>query len=318
VGGVLLDVALGDPRRGHPVAAFGVAASRLERALYRDDRLRGLAYTMVLVGAPALLAGWLEVRALRSRPLLVAAVTWAALGGRSLGREARAVGDAVAAGDLATARCRVPALVGRDPTGLDGAELCRAAVESVAENTADAVIASLWWGAVGGTAGVVAHRCANTLDAMVGHRSPRHRRFGTASARLDDGLAWVPARLTAALAVLLAPVVGGSVARAAAVARRDGHRSPSPNSGWSEAAFAGALGVRLGGVNRYGTGPGARLEARGPLGEGPAPTPVDVARAVRLSQAVTAAAALLAVVPALLRGRRGGGRSGVHDRVVPA
>jgi len=303
VGGLLLDLAVGDPRRGHPVAAFGAAATRLERVLYRDDRLRGLAFTSLLVGAPALLAGWLDVRAGRSRPLLVAAVTWAAVGGRSLGREARAVGDAVAVGDLAVARRRVPALVGRDPTDLDGPELCRAAVESVAENTADAVVASLWWGAAGGAAGVVAHRCANTLDAMVGHRSVRYRRFGEASARLDDVLAWVPARLTAALSVLLAPVVGGSVRRAAAVARRDGQHSPSPNAGWSEAAFAGALGVRLGGVNRYGTGTGARLEERGPLGEGPPPTPADVARAVRLSQAVTATTALLATVPALARGR---------------
>lgn len=301
-GGLLLDLVLGDPRRGHPVAVFGAAATRLERLLYRDDRLHGLAFASLLVGAPALLAGWLDRRA--PRPLLVAVVTWAAVGGRSLGREARGVGDAVAAGDLAEARRRVPALVGRDPSGLDGAELCRAAVESVAENTADAVVASLWWGAVGGACGVVAHRCANTLDAMVGHRSDRYRRFGTASARLDDVLAWVPARLTAVLAVLLAPVVGGSVTRAAAVARRDGRRSPSPNSGWSEAAFAGALGVRLGGVNRYGSGPGARVEVRGPLGDGPPPTPADVARAVRLSQAVTAATALLATVPALAARRR--------------
>lgn len=305
--GVVLDALLGDPRRGHPVAAFGAAATWVERRVYGDDRWRGLGFSALLVGAPALLAGWLDVRARRSRPLLLAVVTWAALGGRSLGREARAVGDAVAAGDLATARRRAPALVGRDPTGLDGAELCRAAVESVAENTADAVVASLWWGAVGGAGGVVAHRCANTLDAMVGHRSARYRNFGEASARLDDVLAWAPARLTAALAVLLAPLVGGSAGRAAAIMRRDGHRSPSPNAGRPEAAFAGALGVRLGGVNRYGTGPAARTELRGPLGDGPAPTPADVARAVRLSHFITLACALLAALPAVRGPRRGQG-----------
>ncbi len=298
LGGMLLDAAVGDPRRGHPVALFGGLAQRAERALYADDRLRGVCYTALLVGGPAFAAGVAERRLGRVRPLLLAAVTWAAVGGRSLGREARAVGDAVAAGDLAEARRRVPALVGRDPRALDGPELCRAAVESVAENTADAVVASLWWGAVGGAAGVVAHRCANTLDAMVGHRSARYRRFGWAAARLDDVLAYVPARLTAALAALLAPLVGGSCATAARIARRDRRHSPSPNAGAPEAAFAGALGVRLGGENRYGSGPDARVEVRGPLGDGPAPGPADVARAVRLSQAVTVAATLAAAAAA--------------------
>jgi adenosylcobinamide-phosphate synthase len=215
----------------------------------------------------------------------------------------------VRAGDLDTARRRLPALAGRDPDGLDGAEIGRAVFESVAENTADAVVAPLLWGALAGPAGVVAYRCANTLDAMVGHRSARHARFGWASARLDDALTWVPARVTALLAACCAPLAGGSARRAVAVWRRDGRKHPSPNAGRVEAAFAGALGVRVGGVNRYG----ARVEARGPLGDGPSPDVAAVRAAVRLSALVAAAAAVLAAVLATaVRGgavaTRAGGR----------
>jgi len=142
--------------------------------------------------------------------------------------------------------------VGRDPSGLDGPQLCRAAVESVAENTADAVVGPLLWGALAGSPGVVAYRAANTLDAMVGHKSPRYLRFGWAAARLDDLLGWPAARLGAVLACLRAPAVGGDMGRAWRTLRVDGAAHPSPNAGRMEAAFAGALGVRLGGRNDYG------------------------------------------------------------------
>ena len=148
---------------------------------------------------------------------------------------------------ISTARARLPFLCGRDPGHLDGDGLARAVVESVAENTSDAVVAALVWAAVAGPAGVVAHRCANTLDAMVGHRSPRHERFGWAAARLDDVVGWAPARLTALLAIALAPAVGGSPAEAWQLWRAERNRHPSPNAGQAEAAFAGALGTRLGG-----------------------------------------------------------------------
>lgn len=229
------------------------------------------------------------------RLLVTAAVTWAALGGRSLEREAAALARLVDAGDLDGARARLPALVGRDPSGLPAGELCRAAVESVAENTADAVVAPLLWGAIAGPAGVVAHRAANTLDAMVGHRSPRYERFGWATARLDDVLGWPAARLGALLAAALAPVVGGDAPTAWRTLRRDGAAHPSPNAGRLEAAFAGALGVRLGGTNRYRS----HVEHRPFLGGGPAPTPADVHRAARLSRAVGAASTALAVVVAV-------------------
>lgn len=289
LGGWLVDAAAGDPRRGHPVAGFGRVATVVQTRMYRDDTAAGALYAGLLVGVPAVAAGMVGRRLGRGRPVLLGVLTWAALGGRSLAREARRVTLPLAAGDLDEARRRLPALVGRDPSRLDADGVRRAVVESVAENTADAVVAPLLWGAVAGPAGVVAHRCANTLDAMVGHRTTRHRRFGTAAARLDDVLGWTPARLTAALSALLAPVVGGAPRAAVAVIRADGHRSPSPNSGRPEAAFAGALGVTLGGPVNYAE----RVELRGPYGIGPNPSPDDVERAVRLSRAVGLAAALL-------------------------
>ncbi len=247
-----------------------------------------------MVGGVAGVAA-LADRRLRRRPaaraLLVAMTTWTALGGRSLALAGRELAGAVRAGDLERARRLAPTLVGRDPSGLDAAELCRAAVESVAENTADAVVGPLLWGALAGPAGVAAYRAANTLDAMVGHKSPRYLRFGWAAARLDDLLTWPAARLGAALACLLAPAVGGDGRRAWRTLRRDGGAHPSPNAGRMEAAFAGALGVRLGGRNRYGD----RVEERPALGDGPPPGPQDVEQAVHLSLLVGAAATVLVV-----------------------
>jgi adenosylcobinamide-phosphate synthase len=306
--GAAADRVVGDPRRGHPVAGFGRLAAALERRVWRPSRLAGAGYTVALVGAAATVTGLADAR-LRARPaaraVLVGAVTWTALGGRSLGRVALELAAAVAHGDLERARRLAPALAGRDPRHLDGPELCRAAVESVAENTADAVVGPLLWGALAGPAGVAAYRAANTLDAMVGHRSRRYRRFGWAAARLDDLLGWPAARLAAGLACLLAPLAGGDTARAWSALRRDGAEHPSPNAGRLEAAFAGALGVRLGGTNRYGE----RVERRPRLGDGPPPGPGDVVRAVRLSRAVGAAATLLAAALALRSGALKGGRA---------
>jgi len=286
------DLLVGDPRRWHPVAGFGRAALALERASYAPSRARGAAYAGVLVVVAAL-AAELAARVVPRRVAL-AACTWAALGGRSLAREAGAVADDVRSGDLPAARAALPALVGRDPEGLDEAGICRAAVESVAENTADAVVGVLLLGAVAGPAGVAAYRAANTLDAMVGHRSERYADFGWAAARLDDALTWPVARAGGALAALCAPVAGGSARAALRALRRDGAAHPSPNAGRMEAAFAGALGLRLGGPLAYA----GRLEERPELGDGRAPVPDDVGRAIRLSLAVGAAAALTSAVVA--------------------
>jgi adenosylcobinamide-phosphate synthase len=286
------DLLLGDPRRWHPVAGFGRAALAFERVSYAPSRARGAAYAGVLVVLAAL-AAELAARVVPRRVAL-AACTWAALGGRSLAREAGAVADDVRRGDLPAARAALPALVGRDPEGLDEAGICRAAVESVAENTADAVVGVLLWGAVAGPAGVAAYRAANTLDAMVGHRSERYADFGWAAARLDDALTWPVARAGGALAALCAPVAGGSARAALRALRRDGAAHPSPNAGHMEAAFAGALGLRLGGPLAYA----GRLEERPELGDGRAPVPDDVGRAIRLSLAVGAAAAVTSAVVA--------------------
>jgi adenosylcobinamide-phosphate synthase len=253
----------------------------------------------VLVGGAAAL-GVAAERATARHPLIrtvtTASVTWGVLGGRSLRREGRRMGGALAAGDVAAARRRLPSLCGRDPSVLDEAELARATVESVAENTSDAVVAPLFWGAVAGVPGLLAYRAANTLDAMVGHRTPRLERFGWAAARLDDALNLAPARLTGGLAAACAPA--GAPARAWRTLRDDGAAHPSPNAGRCEAAFAGALGVRLGGRNVYG----GRVEERPVLGRaGRECAAGDVTAALRLSRRVETAALTIAIATALAR-----------------
>ena len=287
IGAYAADLAFGDPRRAHPVAGFGRLAARVERAVYAPSRARGVGYAAGLVGLAALAGELLARRLGRAAALL--AVTWAALGGRSLAREAGDIAAALDGGDLDGARAALPALVGRDTARLDENGVCRAVVESVAENTGDAIVGVLFWGAVAGPAGVAGYRAANTLDAMVGHRSERYERFGWAAARLDDALSWPGARAGAALAAACAPAVGGSRSAAWRAARRDGAAHPSPNAGRLEAAFAGALGVQLGGPVSYG----GRPERRPRLGDGAAPDTATVRQAVRLSLAVGAATTVL-------------------------
>ena len=303
-----LDALLGDPRRGHPVAAFGRAAAALESRDYADTRLRGALHAAACVLAAAAPAVLMHRRTAGRPPFEVAATAltaWAVTGGRSLSFYAERAVVSLSRNDLQAARQILPSLCGRDPAGLDATEIARAVIESVAENTSDAVVAPLLWGAIAGPPGLAAYRAINTLDAMVGHRSPRYLRFGWASARLDDAANWIPARVTAALAVACAPLVSGGDPRAALRAvRRDGGRHPSPNAGQCEAAFAGALGVRLGGRNSYG----GVAENRPELGDGRAPEPGDIRRAVMLARAVTVSATALAVLVALLRGSLTGAR----------
>ena len=303
--GAALDAVLADPRRGHPVAAFGAAASRAEAALWADRRGRGITMVAVCLApvAAAGLAGQVASARRASASVVVTGLaTWGVLGGTSLAREAQAIGGLLDHGDLPAARRRLPALCGRDPDRLDAAGLARAAVESVAENTSDAVVAPLLWGAVFGLPGLLGYRAVNTLDAMIGHHSPRYERFGWAAARLDDAANLIPARVTGLLAAGLAPAVGGSPRHALRMLRRDGGQHPSPNAGRCEAAFAGSLGVQLGGQNVYH----GRTEQRGLLGDGGPPDAADLARAVRLSRLVGAVAAALAAVIAhiLCRGRK--------------
>jgi adenosylcobinamide-phosphate synthase len=301
-GGLALDALLGDPRRGHPVAAFGSLAARAEDRVYRDSRPVGAGYALALTGGAAALGLALSRNRRPSRRAAVTAVaTWAVVGGTTLRREAITMHTLLDAGDLDAARDRLSHLCGRDPSGLDVPELARATVESVAENTSDAVVGPLFWGAIAGVPGLLAYRAANTLDAMVGHRSQRYGRFGWAAARLDDLANLGPSRLTAGLTVLLAPVVGGRRDAAWRAWRRDGRKHPSPNAGPVEAAFAGALGRTLGGALSYG----GRVESRPLLGDGPAPSVDDIPRAARLSAAVALAAGGVAVaVPPFVRRAR--------------
>lgn len=303
--GVVADALFGDPEGvGHPVAVFGRFAGWVERRVYGGSRRRGVVHVVVCVGV----AGGVGVVAERvsrgssvGRTAVTALATWAVLGGTSLGREGMFMARALESGDVEAARGRLSHLCGRDPSGLGEGELVRATVESVAENTSDAVVAPLFWGAVAGVPGLLVYRAINTLDAMVGHRSERYELFGWGAARVDDLANWVPARVTAGLACVLAPVVGGSSSKALAVWFRDGHRHPSPNAGRCEAAFAGALGVRLGGRNEYG----GRVEYRPELGDGRRPGVSDIRRTVRLARVVGVAAGVLAAGAAWgLRGRR--------------
>lgn len=307
--GAMADAAFGDPRRGHPVAGFGRCAAALERRWYADRRGAGLAHTAVLVGGAVGLGIGLE-QVLGRRPLagvvVTAAATWTVLGGTSLARHGTALGRELADGDLDAARSRLPSLCGRDPAALDATGIARAGTESLAENTSDAVVAPLLWGAVAGVPGLLGYRAVNTLDAMVGHRSPRYRRFGWAAARLDDAANLAPARVAALLFATLAPAVGGSPGAALAAWRRDAGAHPSPNAGPVEAAAAGALGVTLGGRTVYGYG----VQERPRLGAGPPPDPGDLLRAARLSRLVGWAAVGLAVgLAAVGPGRRSG-----HER----
>ena len=272
----------------HPVAAFGSAMQAVESRLYADRRSAGVAHAVagVLLGV----AAGAVVRS-------AATATYVAVAGRALGDAAEDVRRALDGGDLDLARSLLPALVGRDTRGLDEAEIARAVVESVAENTVDAVVAPALWGALLGAPGAFGYRAVNTMDAMVGHRSTRYLRYGWASARLDDVANWVPARCTAALVAAVRPGAARSVWQAV---RRDAPGHPSPNAGVVEAAFAAALGLRLGGESRYGSA----VELRPALGSGRPPVAGDITRAVHLSHQVGLALAATLAAPALVSTRR--------------
>jgi adenosylcobinamide-phosphate synthase len=295
-----VDAVVGDPPdRWHPVAWFGQAMVRRERSSWRDDRRSGVVHTVVGVTGAVAVAGILVAigRTLAGRAgeaAVATTVAAAVIGARSLDRRAAEIHEALASGRLKDARGLLPTLVGRDPTGLSEAEIARAVVESVAENSVDAVVAPLLWAAVGGPAGAAAYRAVNTLDAMVGHRSSRYLRFGWASARLDDLANYLPARIAAAVVAALRPV------RAAAVWQTVLHQAPdhpSPNAGVIEAAFAAALDLRLGGINNYG----GRIEQRVALGYGRPATAHDIARARFLAHQLEVAVAAALLFPSVLR-----------------
>lgn len=279
--GYLLDRITGDPRRCHPVAGLGRLASLLETVTYADSRTAGTLHWALIaggVGALGVTLSSLVADHPAARTAVTAAATWAALGGTTLIRVGAGVADALDADDIDRAREYVPSLCGRDPQSLDGNGICRAATESIAENTADATVGPLVWGALAGLPGVLTYRTVNTLDAMVGYRNDRYLHFGWASARVDDAFNLIPARLSALLVVAAGPDRAGAVR----AWRRDAGQHPSPNAGVVEASFAGALHVRLGGRTVYPH----RVELRPTLGDGAPPTSADLRAALRLSRRV--------------------------------
>lgn len=292
--GYAADQLFGDPRRFHPVAGFGTLAARLERHTWAPRRDAGVRHEAVLVGATVVGAVALTLLPRPVQPVVATAATWAVLGGRSLDREARAVGALLDAEDLPGARQRVRNLVGRDPWSLGADEVARATVESVAENCADAVVAPLFWGAVAGVPGLLAYRAINTLDAMVGHRTERYREFGWAAARLDDLANWLPARATVGITAAVAAARERSLAaadRVTATVRRDAGQHPSPNAGPVEAAWAAALQVQLGGRNVYE----GQEDDRGLLGTGREVSVSDIRPATSLLRQVGVVSLLAAV-----------------------
>jgi adenosylcobinamide-phosphate synthase len=260
-----LDVTIGDPRwLPHPVRAMGRLIGWFDRHVRTacrsplTRRLAGVGAAVVLPGV-AYLAGHLIIElaaALSAGWELIASILLASttLAGRDLVDHARAVSRALATHNLQGAREAVALIVGRDTVELSEPEVVRAAVETIAESSADGVIAPLLYLTLGGAPLALAYKAINTLDSMIGHRDPDYIDVGWASARLDDVANWVPARLTAGLLVVSTGLVSGRWHRLRESARilyRDGRKHPSPNSGRPEAAMAGALGIQLGGVNHY-------------------------------------------------------------------
>lgn len=269
--GMILDRLAGEPPSAiHPVAWFGRTMTAVERATWADRRVSGIAYTVLGTGIGAT-AG----RIVNSVSLAVAVT----VAGRELRSIALQIGDVTRSGDLEAARRMLPSLVGRDPSELSENDIAAAVIESVAENTVDAVVAPVFWAVAAGAPGAAGYRAINTMDAMVGHRSDRYRNFGWAAARLDDVANYLPARLFATLVALQKPasarLVLSSVARYAPA-------HPSPNAGVAETSVAASLDRRLGGPLRYGD----ISEDRPFLGEGPRPTPRDISDAVALVERV--------------------------------
>lgn len=277
---VLADLLLGEPRRAHPLVGFGRTAQHIERALHggtdRTATLRGVLALMLAVIPPTALCAAL-LALLGEMPAVVAAIEIAVLcfvlGHRSLREHAGAVRSALRLADLPLACRRVGDMVSRDTGEMDGPRIVAATVESVLENGSDAVFGALFWFAVAGAPGALAYRLVNTLDAMWGYRTPRYQHFGWAAARLDDGLNWVPARLTALSYALL-----GSSRSAWHCWRSQAPLWDSPNGGPVMAAGAGALQIRLGGTATYH----GISKTRPALGMGAEPGIADIERSLRL------------------------------------
>lgn len=303
-GGLLLDLAIGDPVFAlHPVRLIGALADRAEaylRPRFSPRRAGLLSWlvvegTIAAVGLALLVAGRAALGVageIAAGSLLV----WASVAARDLGAHALRVATALEAGDLGEARRRVGMIVGRETANLDADGVARAAVESVAESYVDGVAAPLFWAALLGPLGAILYRGINTMDSMFGHKNDRYLDFGRFPARADDAATWVPARLAGLVACLAAPAVGGSVPNSLKIFFRDRHNHESPNSAHGESAFAGALSLRLGGPTVYAEGVVEKpfIGTGGGLECGPR----DIRRALGLLAVSTLGWALIAVAVA--------------------
>jgi adenosylcobinamide-phosphate synthase len=259
---MVVDAILGWPdalfaRIGHPVTWLGGLIDALDQRWNRSDesderrRLAGLVAALVVIALAAGM-GWAVQRALPSGwigIILTGVLAWPFVALRSLYDHVGAVGGPLRGGGIETARRAVSMIVGRDPSQLDEAGIARAAIESLAENTSDGVVAPLFWGALFGLPGIIGYKVINTLDSMIGHRNERYEAFGWAAARIDDIANFIPARITGFVFAFAGDLE--NVSRAMACMFRDARRHRSPNAGWPEAAMAGSLGVRLCGPRVY-------------------------------------------------------------------
>jgi adenosylcobinamide-phosphate synthase len=264
IAALAFDALIGDPgwlwrRLAHPVALIGALIDYLDRRFNREDRspqqrkFAGIASTAVMVAIAGSVGALIQAitQPLPAGNIILALIASIFIAQRSLYQHVARVRSAFARGGLTEARQAVAMIVGRDPEQLDESGVCRAAIESCAENFSDGVVAPVFWLALLGLPGLIAYKAINTADSMIGHRTERHASFGWAAARLDDLANLVPARLSALLLAVAAPIAGGSVGKSWGVVRRDASRHRSPNAGWPESAMAGALGLALAGPRRY-------------------------------------------------------------------
>lgn len=303
------DLAFGDPPwLPHPVRVMGVGIQAGEwclRRLIPWERLGGIILVVAVVGASSGLSAWAIQAAGRLSPLAGAAVSAlllsTCLSTRDLAVEAKAVWRALAAHDLPAARRQVARIVGRDTERLEEPEVVRATLETIAESTLDGILSPLCFAVIGGAPGAIAYKAVNTLDSMIGHRSARYVRFGWAAATVDTWANWLPARLAPLIVVPAAWLCRGHAAAAWRHAWQDGTgpRHPVPNAGIPESAFAGALGVALGGLNTYE----GRPVPMPTMGAPQRPlTPERIPEAIRLMMASSGIACGLALAALAWRG----------------
>lgn len=309
---LVADAAIGDPERlwrrlPHPVVWIGTLIGALDRHLNRDAwpgicrRLLGVLALLIVVTAAGFAGVAIEagLRQLPGHVITIGLVASILIAQNSLYRHVAQVATAFSSGGLPAARRAVSLIVGRDPDSLDEAGVCRAAIETTAENFSDGVVAPAFWFALLGLPGLAAYKAVNTADSMIGHLSERHRDFGWAAARLDDLVNLAPARLSGLAIAVAAPLAGGSAQDALHGMLRDARLHRSPNAGWPEAAMAGVLGLALAGPRRYGPrlvddpylNPEGRRDAR----------PDDIRRALRVlvGAAIVVGAAVLIGAAAL-------------------